>query len=227
MNGIWILLLLIVAAALPVIIVFFWFRAAKSPLTPPWFLASLAAGIISLFISVLIQKNFSPPASRGLGPVFFGIFIRIALVEELSRFVSLIPLFAIGKHRGNLDKSFSAAAGLTSGLGFAMIESAFYGIPDIHITLLRAVTAAPLHGACGIRAGAAFFFAGKYPGKALLLFISAVLIHGAYNLMIVNPFLPSILAIPIAFAAFIISVHHLKTPDNNDEDFFPRMPLKP
>ena len=205
MNEIWILLRLILTAALPVFIVFLWFKAKKPQITLPWFLVFLAAGFISLLVAALLQ-NFFPPLSRsgqdGPGAVFFNIFIRIALVEELSRFVILIFLLKEGSRRRNMDISFCGAMGLVAGLGFAMLESAFYGIVDTNVSLLRAFTAAPLHGACGIRVGMAVFILKQCPVRALLLFISAVLIHGTYNMMIVNPALPSILAVLIAFAAF-------------------------
>lgn len=220
MNGIGLLLLLILAAALPVIIAFFWFRAVKSPVTPPWFLASLAAGILSLLVSVLLQKLFPPPGGKELGELFFGVFIRIALVEEASRGAGLFLLFNMGKRRLNTGQHFGAALGLASGLGFAAVENALYGISDIGITLLRAVTAAPLHGACGIRAGAALFTAGKQPARAVFLFVSAVFIHGAYNLMIVNPAFPPVLAIPVTLAAFFASTYLMKNEARDDENTF-------
>ena len=215
MNEVWILLLLILAAALPVILVFCYFRLRKSSLTLLWFLVSLASGISSLFVAVLLQNLFPyiNSGQGGLFPVFYNIFFRIAFLEELSRIVILAPLFMAIKRRKHIDLSFCAAMGLAAGLGFAMLESAFYGLADAHITLLRAFTAAPLHGACGIRAGAAVFFFASHPVKALFLFIFAVLIHGAYNMMIVSPAFPSMLAILVAFTALFSSLPFLKTAD--------------
>lgn len=208
MKSAWILLLLILAAALPVIIAFSVFRVKKYNVSPPRFLLSLVAGIISLFAAALLQ-NFFPSEETGPGglpSIFFGIFIRVALIEELSRIIILFPLFKTGARYYSSGVS-AATAGLTAGLGFAMIENASYGIADMYITLTRIFTAAPLHGACGIRAGVAVFIAGRQPAKALFLVISSVLIHGAYNLTIVNPALPSLLAIPIAFTALFGSLH--------------------
>jgi len=214
MNELWILLLLILAAALPVILVFCYFRLRKSALTLPFFLVSLSAGILSLFAAALLQNLF--PYMRGQGgpfPVFYNIFFRIALIEEFSRIVTLVPLFMVIKRRKNIDASFCAAVGLSAGLGFAMLESAFYGLADVNIALLRAFTAAPLHGACGIRVGVAVFFFSRYPVKALFLFIFAVLIHGAYNMMLTSPALPSVLAILVAFTALFSSLPFLKAAD--------------
>ena len=220
MNGIWILLLLIGTAALPVIIVFFWLRTKKSPVTLPWFLVSLSAGIISLLAAALIQ-NLVPSLTKsgrsGPGPVFFDFFIRIALVEEASRLVTIIPFLKMGSQRRKMNRAFCGALGFAAGLGFATLESAFYGITDINITLLRAFTAAPLHGACGIRASLAFFYFKRYPVKAFFLFIFAVLIHGAYNLMIASPALPSMLAVLVALVALFSSLPYLITTDDDDE----------
>ncbi|MDR0496632.1 MAG: PrsW family intramembrane metalloprotease [Treponema sp.] len=223
MDGLWVLLLLILIAALPAVIVFFWFRAIKSSVTKLWFLASLAAGIISLLVATLIQKLFPASGGNGLWPFFFSVFIRIALVEEMSRLVSLIPLLKISNRYQNSREAFYTALGFVSGLGFAMIENAFYGISDINITLLRAFTASLVHAACGIRVGAAFFSINNHPAKAIFLFISAVIIHGAYNLMILSPALPSVLAIPIAFAALFTSIHLIKTKARDDEKY----PIQP
>ena len=112
------------------------------------------------------------------------------------------------------DKTFGPALGLAAGLGFAALENAFYGMADINITLLRSFTAALLHGACGIRAGTAVSVIGERPLRALSLFISTVIIHGTYNLIIISPPVPSVLAIPIALAAFFASLYLLKSNGN-------------
>ena len=217
MSGTWILLILLIGSALPAIIVFFWFRVRKPALSLPWFLSSLAAGIFSFIVAAFIQSFFSPLGHGGLGTVFFHIFVRIALLEEASRIITLIPFIIFVKKLRDDDRTFGAALGLAAGLGFALIESAFHGISNINITLLRAFTTAPLHGACGIRAGAAVFSFQRSKGKAIFCFISAIFIHGAYNLAIVSPAFPSILAILIAIAAFLSSLAYIRTTKTNHE----------
>ena len=226
MKGILILFLLILASALPGIIVFIWFRARKSAVTLPWFLLSITAGIISLLAAALIQRFFSLK-QNGLGNLFFGVFVQIALVEELGRLVTFIPLFAAANHMRKTGISFGAALGLVSGLGFAILENALHGIADINITLLRAFTAAPLHGACGIRVGVAVFIINKNPAKAFFYFVSAVLIHGAYNLIIISPAIPSALAIIIALSALFISLPLLKTTELDRENSFSSTRFQP
>ena len=219
--GIVILLFAILAAALPVIVVFFWFRKKKPEITLPWFLISLIAGIISLFAAALIQSLLLSPVKdtqNGIGTVFFSIFVRIALVEELSRLLTLFLVLKTGRRSSSMNSSFAASLGLIAGLGFAMVESASYGTADINITLLRIFSAAPLHAACGIRAGTAIFIIPKQQLKAAFYFFAAVLIHGAYNLMIVSPALPSLLAIPFALAAFLSSLYLIKTTSGKNDN---------
>lgn len=215
MKGIWILLLLLITSALPAIMVFFWFRYRKSAVTLPWFLAALAAGILSFLVAAFVQDLFFNDKRDGLWPLFFNIFIRIALVEEASRIVSLVLFYNSVKCRSSPDSSFFAALGLAAGLGFAVIESAYYGIPNLNIAMLRIFTAAPLHGACGIRAGTAVFAFRQHPARSLFLFFSAVIIHGAYNLMIVNPVIPSAFAIPVALTAFFASLPYIKAQESS------------
>ena len=211
MSGIGILLLLTAAAVLPLVVAFILFKAAKSRVTLPWFLTAMASGIISLLAAALIQSLFPQPGISGLGEIFFGVFIRVAMVEEAGRLLTLVPLVYTAKRlRGTDDITFAAALGLTAGLGFAAAENAFYGMSDINITLLRVFTAAPLHGACGIRAAAAVSAMKQSPAKGVFLFASAVIIHGAYNLMIVIPAVPSPLAVAVALLALLSSLQLLK-----------------
>jgi len=214
MNGIWVLLLLLLTATLPAIIVFFCLKSSKSSVTLPWFLISFLAGIISFIVAAIIQPFFPLYKTETFWLVFFDIFVKIAMVEEASRVIVLFFFKKVSKNRWN-NIAFGAAIGLITGLGFAAIENAYYGLANINITLLRLFTAAPLHAACGIRAGTAVFTVSRHPVKAFFLFISSVFIHGAYNLMIVNPAIPSFLAILIALVALFASFSYLS--DTDDE----------
>jgi len=212
---------LILTAALPAILVFFWLRSRNPPITLPWFLLSFAAGIISFIVAAMIQVFFIQKKNEGVWPVLFNIFIRIAMIEEASRIIAIIPFFGVAKNRRK-NIAFGAAIGLIAGLGFAVIESAYYGIANLNIALLRIFTAVPLHAACGIRAGTVVFVASLHPAKALFLFISSVLIHGAYNLMIVSPAIPSFLAIPTALVAFFASIYYLSDSYSNANPVMPQ-----
>jgi RsiW-degrading membrane proteinase PrsW (M82 family) len=93
-----------------------------------------------------------------------------------------------------------------AGLGFAIIENASYGAADMGIAFIRAFTAAPLHGACGARVGAAVADLRDKPFPALLRFLSAVAIHGMYNFMILLRGVSWILAVFVAFSSLASSI---------------------
>ncbi|GHU05908.1 hypothetical protein FACS1894147_12540 [Spirochaetia bacterium] len=194
MDGVWVLLLLIFTAALPVLLAYIWFRAANIPLSRRRFLLSLAAGALSVPPAALMQHFL--PLSGGLG----GIFIRIAFTEELSRFLLIAALFKV------IKPASGAAQGLLAGLGFALVENAYYGAADIGITLVRAFTAAPLHAACGARIGQAAAAIRQAPARTLIRFLSAVAIHGMYNFMIISPRIAPVFPVLLALSALAASV---------------------
>jgi RsiW-degrading membrane proteinase PrsW (M82 family) len=213
MNGLWILFLLIFISALPVFAVYLWFRRNKYPLSLPWILWSLLGGIIALLAAGLLQSLFPPDSRTGLGVLFFKIFVQIALTEEAGRLAVLFVLFWLARRLANfgpITGSLGAAMGLFTGLGFAVVETASYGAVNLGIALLRAVTAAPLHGACGARVGVTAAGIYREPLRALLRFFSAVAIHGMYNLMILSPGVPAFLSVLIAFAALISSLQMIR-----------------
>ena len=209
-------MLIVLCSAFPAILVFFWLKSKKSAVTLPWFMVSLAAGIVSFLLAALIHDLFFSDKKAALWPVLFTIFVRIALVEETSRIAAILPFLKICKNPQHKESSFGATLGLFVGLGFAVIESAYHGITSLNITIFRLFTATPLHAACGIRVGAAVFTARQHPLKALLLFASTVFIHGTYNLIIVNPAYPSVLAAVIAFAALFSSLNHLRASNTKE-----------
>ena len=223
MPGISILIFLVLVSAIPAVAVYVWFRLARYPFTPIRFLMCLLAGAAAFFPALAFQRIFPPGAFAAAGKItlFARIFIRAAFTEELGRFI-VLSLFFWAAERLTAKAAVPAAplslaaitqgsaAGLVAGIGFAILESAAYGASDAGVILLRAVTAAPLHGACGARVGAAAVLFRGRPAQALFRFLSAVAIHGVYNFMIGLPGFPSIAAILIAFSALAssaLSIH--------------------
>ncbi|GHT59923.1 hypothetical protein FACS1894109_16740 [Spirochaetia bacterium] len=234
MNGMLVLFLLILIAALPVFLVYLWFRIARFPLPLPWFLFFLLSGAAALFVALFLQNIFPDilTADSGLPAAIVNIFCRIALTEEAGRLLMLLLFFKILNLMGKgiapsapspvpraataIDDTpgvfsseaavWGSVAGLLAGLGFALIEGAAYGAADLGIALLRAFTAAPLHGACGARVGAAAAVCRDHPIPALLRFLTAAAIHGMYNFMILLPGIPTVLAIFIALSSLGSSV---------------------
>lgn len=227
----WVLALLIIVSALPVLPAYFWLRSHKFPLTPLWFLLSLLAGVASLFIAALIQSRYASlfgAGESGFGMFVFNVFIRIALTEEAGRGLALFPFFCLMRAfkrafpvAARFDQedrsgatSLGAATGLLAGLGFALVETASYGTgtADITVALVRSVTAAPLHGACGIRVGMAAALLGRAPFHSVWRFLSAAALHGMYNFMVLNPRIPRAVPLLLAFLALFSSMQVIKSP---------------
>jgi len=186
------LFILIFISSIPAIAAFIWFRLARYPFSMSWFSAALLAGAASIFPALLFQYIF--PAGNGIFQLsgkrglFAEIFIRTALTEELSRFLILLILFAvISRVCKRPVEKMANTAGLVAGLGFAILESSVYGASNFDITLLRAFTTAPLHGACGSRVGASVVLLREHPVQGIVRFLSAVAIHGAYNFILNIP----------------------------------------
>jgi RsiW-degrading membrane proteinase PrsW (M82 family) len=214
MKGLWVLLLLISISVLPVLAVYIWIRLRKFPLGFPWFLTALLGGVLSLGLAALIQSLFPSLEETALWILLAKIFVQIALTEELARFGVLLLLFWLArgftKYRELLSPAFGTATGLITGLGFAVIETAFYGASNFGVALIRAVTAAPLHGACGARIGLGAVNIKEEPFQAVLRFFYAVIIHGMYNFMLISPSVPVIFPILIAITALISSIQTLR-----------------
>ena len=211
-------------SSIPVIAVFMWFRFERFPFSMTRFSSALLAGAGSFFPALLLQNILAVEGGifrvTGKWSLVGEIFVRIALTEELSRLLVLAVLFfaarrlsragQIDQNPGNASVSPAAmagASGLIAGLGFAILESTVYGASNPGNALLRAFTAAPLHGACGFRVGSSIEIWRENHLQAVFRFLRAVVIHGVYNFMLLIPgILPPIAAILIALSALATSV---------------------
>jgi RsiW-degrading membrane proteinase PrsW (M82 family) len=211
------LFILILISSIPAIAAFLWFRLARSPFSMPLFSAALLAGAASFFPALFLQNILRAANGifrlSGKWGLFAEIFIRIALTEELSRFLILLILFAIILRAAGKPVSIMAnTAGLVAGLGFAILESAVYGASSPGNALLRAFTAALLHGACGSRVGSSVVLLREYPARGIFRFLSAVAIHGAYNFMLNIPGrFPPIAAVLIAISALVSAIQVIRS----------------
>jgi RsiW-degrading membrane proteinase PrsW (M82 family) len=217
MNGLWILLLLIAISALPVLAVLVWIRLRRLPVRLPWFLLALLGGALSLGLAAVLQSLFPAINEASRGVLLIKIFVQIALTEELGRLAvfSLLLCLArrVDKEAEPYSPAFAAMTGLIAGLGFAVIETAIYGVGNFSIALVRAVTAAPLHGACGARIGLAVSHVRDAPVRALARFLYAVGLHGMYNFMILNRNIPLVFPVLIAFTALFSSIQLIRFSD--------------
>jgi RsiW-degrading membrane proteinase PrsW (M82 family) len=222
MPGTFILLVLILISSIPVIVVYIWYRLAKYNLSVVTFLFALLAGAAAFFPALIFQNliTFQTVAAGRLA-LFLQIFVRIAFTEESSKLLLLLLFFWIhsliisrsrqADEASNQPLTYGivkrgAAIGLVAGFGFAILENAVYGASDTGVLLLRAVTAAPLHGACGSRVGAAASMLRTNPIQAIFRLLTATAIHGIYNFMIIIPGFQTAAAILIALSALASSV---------------------
>jgi RsiW-degrading membrane proteinase PrsW (M82 family) len=245
MSGSLVLLIILLVSSLPVFIVYAWFRIAKYKFSSVWFLFALLTGIAAFFPALILQDflNFSF-ASRGRGEIFYHVFFRIAFTEEFSRLLMLIIFFIINNFtvkqslvnrtgdasliNTKMPPTFNiikkaTATGLVAGLGFAILENSVYAAFDTRVLLLRAVTAAPIHAACGSRVGSASVMFRTNPIQAFVRLITATAIHGIYNFMVAIPGFSSIMAVLIALTALassIAAIHGGWEKPQNDLDNF-------
>jgi len=226
-----ILFVLILISAIPAIAVFLWFRLARYAFTSPMFFLSLFAGASSLFVALVLQYfvaglGILPPFTDRAG-LFAEIFVRIAFTEELARLFLLVPLFLVFRRFGLAGRTgrelgagtMGTASGLVAGLGFGVLESAVYAASYPGNLLLRAFTSTLLHAACGARVGFAAAAFRERPSLAVLRFLSAVAIHGVYNLMIAAPARHApFVAVFLAFFALASSVQSIIRGMKEDEE---------
>ncbi|MDR2783462.1 MAG: PrsW family intramembrane metalloprotease [Treponema sp.] len=208
--------MLIFISALPVVAAFLWFRRRQFPVPAFWFLLCLLGGVFSLALAAVAQYYMPPATGIAMKDILFNVFIRIALVEEGSKLLIVSLILRISGKLLRLEGkdadsfTYGTAAGLIAGLGFAMIESVSYGASDMRIAVLRAFTAAPLHGACGARDGTAAAAFKNDPRLAIWRFLSATAIHGAYNMLVVGPGYIRFLSILLSFASLLSAMRLLR-----------------
>lgn len=186
--------------------------------------AAAGSGRLQLFYQFFIRIAFTEELSRFLMLLlFFGLSCLFSRTLDTHTEGALNSAEDAASAGANADTnqpienalslnaaSKGAAAGLVAGLGFAVLETAVYGASDSGILLIRAVTAAPLHAACGSRVGIAAASIRANPIQSLLRLFSAAAIHGVYNLMIIMPGFPSIMAVLIALTTLASSVITIK-----------------
>jgi RsiW-degrading membrane proteinase PrsW (M82 family) len=176
-----------------------------------WFLCALLAGIISVSIALTIQRIIPAFKIETIADVFFNIIVRTAIPEEASKFIVMIFFIALSKRWKRLipieTKSDGAAAGFIIALGFAFFETAGYSLSQLDTAFFRAISAAPIHAACGIRIGiGASAFQHRKTGLGIWNIVLAILIHTVYNFIILNPQTPLVFLVLLIALSVISSL---------------------
>ena len=208
MSSAAIILLIVLISFVPVVLAIIWLRKQNQAIPLYLMLFCLASGIAALVLAVLFQELIPESMIEGRFSSLFDLFIRIAFTEESARLLGLMLLIKLSGfflHKFEWTENMVAGAGLLSGLAFAALETAGHAVTESGIVLLRALSAAPLHGACGVRCGLAAFKLNKSPLDAGGRFLSAISLHTIYNFMLPRGGVFSALAVFLAISALITS----------------------
>lgn len=175
-------------------------------------------GVIFLPLAALVQYFF--PAS--VSGSFVRAFLLVALPEEGAKLAAVLVGRVLLRRMGRTGPSarswtrapsgglFREAAGgvpagIAASLGFAFFESAAILVGAPGAAALRALVAAPLHGACGAWVGAAAEGSRTNRGGVRVVsFLVAVGLHGAYDLSLFLG-LPFIVAVAVSLLALGLS----------------------
>ena len=213
MNSVTILLFLLFMSFFPAALALFWLRGRSAAISLPFALFFLASGVLSLVLALVTQTFLTVDAAGEDSLPFVLSLLRVPLTEETARLLVISVFFAFAEllfRDFSLFEERAAGAGLLSGLAFAALETAVFASSEKGIALLRALSAAPLHGACGIRCATAAFRLRSAPLAALLRFLSAVALHAFYNFMLPRGGASTLFAILLALTALCSSARAIK-----------------
>ena len=194
------------------------FGLAGEPLLLVRLLVSFAAGLGAVLLVGLIF----------LGTRSFSLFrnpILAVLLEETVK-AAVLLLVSSGPvsramnrvsaaHTRTLTIGLSAACGMTLGMGFGLGESILYAADSPGLLLLRGVSSVVLHSLSGALLGR--WAATRLLGKTCwLCLLAALLLHGAYNLLVSLDFPYSYLVFLLlaAFAMRVIRFFGYQPPEN-------------
>jgi hypothetical protein len=225
MSAVFVVALMILVAVLPVVLGCWYFRA-KHAMAMRFFFVATLAGMAAVLLAAgaqLLVAPLSPQPNLETGTkwaILYTIFIEIASTEELARFLTLMLCASA------LKKTLEAApnktalvrvTGMISGFSFAAVETIFFTMTNPDSGIIRAISAVPLHGACGIKAANAVLNSKRSPGLSLLSIVFAIALHGTYNFLVQRGGLFSYLGIALAVTALLSGAQSIRFEESGDE----------
>lgn len=166
-----------------------------------------------LLMAVLLEKKAREPITFVLIGIFLSVFaaevngllrnvlpmstfeitiIVTPITEEILKAAPiLVYATALGARR---EKLFTAA--MAVGIGFAVLENAFYMLNDVSFNMIdaviRAFGAGLMHGMCTLLVGVGISFAKKrskiFVVGTFALLSTAITYHGIYNMLVQSEF---------------------------------------
>lgn len=174
------------------------------------FLLAALAGFVAVIPAALVQAA-APKIGQGANDLLFHAFVVIALTEEGSKFLVL----RLSRRWWGAEEN-AIPAGVAASLGFAFFETVVYASANPSAILIRAVTAAPLHAACGSWVGRAALAPRSRSLFAFFFFSFALLVHGTYDLTLLVPGFPFFIPILIALSGLAVSLRSLSLPPDGE-----------
>ena len=167
------------------------------------FVPEFLFGVLAAIVVVLARALVGTTARHA--PTAVMLLVGAAALTEEAGKLAALGLCRIRREPPAVRETI--AAGAAVGLGFALVENSWYIADATLLLLVRGVTAVPLHA---VTAG----FLGwgltspLRPARVLTGFAAAVLLHAAYNAMIVAGGLlaPSTVVLVGAGAALLLTI---------------------
>ena len=186
---------LITVVPVALICAFVYLRDARAPEKPLHLLITFVLGALFAVPAYFIEQRIDMWGYQdSLDPVVYTlyVFLGIALIEEVCKY---IPVLAYPFRRAFFDEPLDGIVYCVyAAMGFALAEGIAYA-PHIDWAgaITRATLTIPAHGAFAMIAG--YFLgrarlqplAGKRAGYILQGLFWAIVAHGLYNWMILNP----------------------------------------
>lgn len=172
-------------------------------------LAAMLLEMVSIPLCELLPTGISIPAQAFLG---------IAVVEEGVKMAALVMIV---RKRKEFDEILDGAVyAVAVAMGFALLENILYVFGSesaMSVALIRGFTAVPLHALAGGYMGLALARDKiESKGGVSAAFLIAVLIHGAYDWILMDNRLPGFLIYPLLIAGWWLLIRALRKARKDD-----------
>lgn len=206
----------LVFAIIPSVVwlIFFMLEDRKKPEPKPMILYVFLAGGLSTALAALpqltIQHYF---ASRGLGTSSAIFLFSFAAIEEIVKFIAVYAVAIRSKYFDEWTDGMIYM--ITAALGFAAVENAMNLLGTdfiVQVTLIRGIGATFLHALSSAIVG--FYWMRKRWLEGLFF---GTLLHGAFNILILNLIGIEVYASVMLLLVAIIVFHNFEILKKRDE----------
>lgn len=193
-----------------------------------------------LLMALLIEKKSRLPISFVLVGIFISVFaaeingvFRTSLSMDVFEFTIIItpiteeilkalPILIYATMISDKKETLFTAA-MATGIGFAVLENAFYLLNDYSFNMLDAIIRAfgtgLMHGMCTLLVGVGISFAKKrrkiFVVGVFALLSTAITYHGIYNMLVQSPYEAVGFCLPIVtYIPFLVWRFKLKYKSN-------------